>query len=1211
MTKILEMEVNYMKKTTKMAFKGLALILSAVIILTTLSMVAFPTLAEDSVTKDTLVLDAYSSLEAADGSTDVKLAQGIIGGPGDTGYAIQKTDGSNAFVSGTLVYRFTAAIKDIQFVTGFSDNEGFLGSVKFYGSSNGENWAELVTERTTGGTYWADGNAHSHVYDSVTFEEASQIRYIKLLFNKGVFDAPGIREISYSSYFNENVTFSNIRSTDNAYSIDGNASTHPERGGLRYFPGGTGSFTFAADGLQPITDFRAIVLLDNWFKQNAVVEVSSDGIAYSRVTPIVRKISDTTNPDYFDNTAWNSANYELLGSFTEEENVRLVRITLTNTIVCAAGLYRFEYNSKDITIKYMNEFDLSAGTTEADRLIAPSPAGGGGYFVTNTDGAVAEGSMIYYSEEGISDYIIEYAQVFSIFGEAKFYVSTDGTDWVSAPGADKQLSQNYAGDANCWYHQFSGTLLPSAGYKYIKVEILKGSFVSGNFPAVFYIRYNNAAQMGTENPQIADPVMKDRYEIRKSVNKTTAIQADDFPLTNVFGVGDNLWYDVYTFWDMDAWSNGDTGNAWKPGIIEYQSDDAITDYRIKGIWHGGGADRIKVYASTDGADWLELSPSIAEVGDFSNPNWGAFTSKWFYGSFKEGTDIHYIRIEMIERVVWLPFLPGMCFMDYSTVNYDGLPIRPQAYANKSVESNYFLQDDESITFKSGSTMTDYDLILKQIEGKTPVVSVSRNGSDWKPSAAVTESAGEGLLSLYDTFPAEDGYQYIKIDKTTAEFVELRYNLANGSTDTTRRHYEMPPLSEDIEDLDIDKVEMPFCEGNNNGIIAWNDLSPTMNSDQNASFIGGKYGIVGPEGEGSILITTPNVHDFKLRAAFSSDMNYIHIKAYGRKAENGEETEIPLLRVIAKDYEHCGFKNYIFRPANREAVAAAGYHYIRIEMTKEITFMDQILDFEYFYELPELIPMPDFATPENDEFEILDRFESVRLTEDEGGKAIDSCYLQREERPIGSNNPSDIIVRKTYFMAESYVIYKAPALSSFDIRAYKSAECITDLIIYVSEDNENWTEVTANTVERDIYDGFKTIAYQASQSDIGDGMNYIKIEIPDLEGSETELMLYELQLLHKSTELPVEEEEEDEFLGDDYQTESEEEPVIEEPEEVEKEETSTKPPRRKKVVKVRRKAATGLYWYEWALIIGLGSLAVVAGAITTIIIVKKRKKAQVK
>lgn len=1058
-----------MKKISKSMLRCMALIVSAVLILTTSVVYSLPATADDEVGivyTETMSLTGYVSIEAADGSTDVTMAQASIAGPGDTGYVIKKTDGSNQMLSGSVIYGSTLPLKDVQFVTGFSDNPGFLGSVKFYASSDCETWEEITTERTVGGTYWGPGVANSQVYDTCSFDLDSQIRYVKIEISKGAFDAPGIRAINY--------------------------------------------------------------------------------------------------------------------------------------------------NTHEINLLYLNQFDLTSAETEEGSQITASPAGGNGYFVTNSSGTPIDGSMIYYDENGISDYFIEYAQVFSSYGEIKFYISKDGSIWENAPGTDKTLDRFYAGDANCHYHEFSGTLLPKWGYKYFKVSILKGDFHSPHFPVVFSFKYNNADQIGTENPQVAEPVMKDRYEIRTSAERATAIQADGYPLTNVYGVGDNLKYNVYAFWDMEAWQSGNIQEAWKPGIIEYSSEEQIIDYRIKGIWNGGG-DIINVYCSSDGDNWIQITPSVAEVGDFSNPNWGAFTSKWYYGTFTEKADVHYIRIEMVQRISWLTFLPGICFIDYNTISYDGLPERPDSYVNTSVEDNYFLKDDEYITFKSGSTMTDYDLRLIPIEGQTPEISISRDGSEWIPSAAVSEDMGDGTVSYYDALLAEDGYMYLKLKRSTAEFVELKYNIASGDADSTRRHYEMPELTDDIEDFDYDKVVSGIHEGVNGGIIEWTDLSPTMNNDQNATFIGGKYGIVGAQGEGSILFTTPNINDFKLRVAFGSGLEYVQIKAYGRTSQNGEETEIPLMRVVAVGYENCGFKNYIFRPADRDTLAEVGYQYIRIEMTKEIGFMDQILDFEYFYKLPVLVPMPDFTAPDTSkgEMEIRDDFSSIRLTVDEGGKAYDSCYLQREERVIGTNNPSDTIIRKTYFMAESYVVYRAPELSSFDIRAYKSADCITDLIIYVSADGENWEEISPSILERAIYDGYKKVAYTADKSVIGSGMNYIKIEIPDLEGSEYELTLYDLQLLHTSTYVPGEEDDNsgDTGYNDGSNDIGSDDTSYNEPEEETNEITSenTEPTKRKKVVKVIKKGSSGLYWWEWTLIAVGGVIAIAAAATTIIIIVKKKRK----
>ncbi|MBQ7726259.1 MAG: hypothetical protein IJT66_03850 [Clostridia bacterium] len=1413
-----------MKRITAKSNRFLAVLLAVAVLVTSGSLLEIATLADDIVYTGTVTLSDYTEISADNGESNLALADGFIPGPGDTGSVI-KSNGT--MVSGALVYAFSAALKDVKFTTAYSDNEGFLGQVRFYGSADGQEWTQLTTQRTVGGNYWKDGNGHSHVYDTVTLEEAANTRYLKVAIHKGVLEAPGIREIKYTVYdgtqtdpetedpavsgaemaasYEFSVAAADVDSKTTevagAEYKDAAAASSGQIAGYYAFYNSEnqwqpGEVVFKSDDI--ITDYRISAFSGNAENFGMLTfSASNDGKNWKEITP-AKQTYDTRG-----GWADMAGNY-FYGTFKESAAIRFVRIQYVKKglwINFAPAVKSFEYNKVlKRPIEELSVTDMAVGyvykVTATDSALVKDSEGvytrgsdaGIGVPVNSYNfkdpnkvgpGSFVPGTIDFYSKDAISDYRFDVLIGNDGSGVPVFYGSEDGNDWVelkpksvaktggehnsqqgiveyyyygqmletadvhylrislasaatwcplaagfygldynvngitpeTPPETDPEEDADHTGTettVNCmnkldvahpdstdipngtWqnnggytvyidqFHTGSGTVtwaFPEAlttvqidgaryyggdngcfryyvskdgekwdildvteikgkeyvnpdwnsanytsktalnaadGYKYLRLKSVPCTFAIP-VPVLTGIKYNLASTVVIEDPQVENPTMKDRYEIRKAVNRATPIQKDNFPLTNVYGVGDNLWYNVYAFWDMDAWTDETTNRkseAWKPGIIEYYSEVPITDYRIKGIWFNGVDDKIVTYASSNGQDWIELNSSVAEVGDFSNPNWGSFTSKWLYGSFKENTDIHYIRVEMVRNIVWLPFLPGMCFMDYSTTAYNGLPVRPESYVNTSLEANYFLKDDGTITFKSGSTMTDYDLWVKPINGQKPVVSVSRNGSDWKASAAVSEKVNDDVVSLYDSLPAEDGYMYIKIDLSTAEFVKLQYNIASGGSDTTRRHYEMPPLTEDIEDLDMDTVKIPISEGKYDGINEWIDLSPTMNSDQNADFIGGKYGVVGPEGEGSILISTPNVRDFKLRGAFASGMDYIHIKAYGRKSERGEETEIPLIRVVAKGYENCGFKNYVFRPADRDSLTDAGFHYIRIEMTKEITYMDQLLDFVYFYELPTLTPMPDFKAPDSakGEIELIDRFDAVRLTEDEGGKAVDNCYMQREERVIGVNNPTDVVVRKTYFMAESYLVYKVPALSSFDIRAYKSADCITDLLIFVSADGEDWTLVNTSQISRDIYDGYKKVAYQADRSAIGDGMNYVKIEIPDLEGSETELMLYELQLLHTAYEIPVQND-------TDYEQEYTEEPEetndtsYEETTETEEEETDSSEPtqkRRRKVTKVRKRVSGGLDWWEW-LLIALGGAAVIGGLTTWIILIVKKKR----
>ena len=186
-----------MKRITAKSNRFLAVLLAVAVLVTSGSLLEIATLADDIVYTGTVTLSDYTEISADNGESNLALADGFIPGPGDTGSVI-KSNGT--MVSGALVYAFSAALKDVKFTTAYSDNEGFLGQVKFYGSADGQEWTQLTTQRTVGGNYWKDGNGHSHVYDTVTLEEAADTRYLKVAIHKGVLEASGIREIKYTVY---------------------------------------------------------------------------------------------------------------------------------------------------------------------------------------------------------------------------------------------------------------------------------------------------------------------------------------------------------------------------------------------------------------------------------------------------------------------------------------------------------------------------------------------------------------------------------------------------------------------------------------------------------------------------------------------------------------------------------------------------------------------------------------------------------------------------------------------------------------------------------------------------------------------------------------------------------------------------------------------------------------------------------------------------
>ncbi len=643
------------------------------------SAVTLTTAAEDITYSGSVDLQSYISLTGTeDGSTDLKLAKKCIVGNGtDPGYHIVTTGETPELKSGSLVYGgFSAAIEHVRFGTSFS-NFWWIGSVEFFGSSDGKNWSPITTERTVGGFNWPDANANSEVYDTASFTKEQNIRYLKVNLNNSALQA-GLFSIEYACH-KPSVEYANTVDYNGAFATEGTPLSHPESHYM-YFAD-KGSFTFAAKDLAPITDFCAKLLLHIPSVSTSIkAQVSSDGINFK---PVLLGLDKTAEFDRV--AAWGCSSYDAYGSFTKEDNVRFIKLDLTFRIVCATGFYTFSYNTADMSDAfYANAFDMASAGTEEGNVIAGGASGG---YLVAKDGAATEGSMIFYDENGISDFKAEYAQVFEAYGAIYFYASVDGETWYDVTGKDTDTGEIFAGDQNCHKHIFTTTLAPSKGYKYLKAFFKNGNAV-GHFPVMFSVKYNNASQMGIEDPSEATSELKESYDVTVGANDESIVKTPNYDgavFSSASVATPEIGSDYYAFYE---------GGASRSGTIDLYSDKVITDYAVDAFTGnmsiGGG--QLEIYVSADGKTWVPTQPAGKSVYD-PRGAWGDLAGAKFYGTLKESANIHYIRIKF--TTAWLAFLPAVKNISYNYVSIE--------------ESDYEMCDghENSINSANATTKTPY------------------------------------------------------------------------------------------------------------------------------------------------------------------------------------------------------------------------------------------------------------------------------------------------------------------------------------------------------------------------------------------------------------------------------------------------------------------------------------------------------------------------
>ena len=642
----------------KNAKRIISLITVLAMIAVMFSAVGFNTAAEDITYIGRTSPEAYAWLENADGVRDDTLViadAAVDNQPG--GKKIKNAQGE--FVSGAMVFRFTDDAKNLSIQAGYSTSD-WLGRVTVEASADGKNFTPVeITLISQSGYYWGGALVYQNdIYTSANDFTADQhIRYIKVNVPCNTqFAAPGLTSISYNTYGDVLEEYDATVTADKAVATEGELIYGgPSFSSDFYYFNPSGSVTFSSANYAPITDFSARVLLHNpYMSTSLIAQVSSDGINFSNVS-LAFKNAGLHNP------AWDCDEYDVYGSFSADDNIRYVRFKLTNTITCAAGIRNFSCNEADVDIIYCNSFDIANGTTTDGNVITASPAGENGYLLTKGGSAVS-GSMIYYDEDGITNFSAEYAQVFGIYGEISIWASVDGSDWVPAPGADTNTGVTYAGDQNCHRHVYSGTLSPSAGYKYIKVQIESGE-ADQRFPAVFSIRYNKASQLGRVNPSEPTSELKESYDVTLSANDESIVKTPDYEgavFSSASVATGEIGSDYYAFYQ---------GGASRSGRIDIYSGGVITDFSIDAfagnmnMYNG----QLSIYVSSDGETWMPTAPA-GNVAYDERPSWGDLWGRSFYGTLKENENIHYIRI--VYTSSWLAFIPAVRSISYNYVSVE-------------------------------------------------------------------------------------------------------------------------------------------------------------------------------------------------------------------------------------------------------------------------------------------------------------------------------------------------------------------------------------------------------------------------------------------------------------------------------------------------------------------------------------------------------------
>lgn len=755
------------------------------------STVTLTSAAEDRYYAGSIPVENYTWLENSDGVRDDTLKLGDCTVDGRTGgKLITNADGTH--VAGAIVYQFTDAVESVRITAGFSTSS-WLGKVTVEASSDGVNFtsAEMTLDSSTG-HWWEGGKVYqTNTYTLTTdFTAEENIRYIRVKLPKGSSrTAPGLMNFYYTTHSATATAYSNTLGHGDAFATEGevlsSGTKYPEAPGYYYFEV-SGSLTFAAKDLAPITDFSAVLLLHNVNRdKNLSAQISSDGVNFTTVSLALQKTSA------YDNPSWDTSSYNAYGSFAKEDNVRFIKLNLTKTITCVAAFKSFSYNSADMSDSfYANVFDITAASTEEGVTI--SSGSSGGYKVTDGN------SMTFYDENGISDIKAHYADSNDTYGKIYFYASADGETWDDVTGTATATGEAYPGDSNCKKKIFTTSLAPLKGYKYLKV-LFKGSSKVNAY--LFYIYYNTAAQFGMESPMLDSYERKSSYDVTvaASSDRLTATALDEgASYTSVTSLGNNEYGSSYIF-ALDG--------AWKRGYVELYEGGVITDLNIAAFAQtvGHAGKQLMLQVSSDGENWCLINTTKEIYG--ANTAWGVARGSYDYVSFKPEAEIHYVRLTFNSKVSYLDYAPAL-----TSISYNYVPV--EATASTRFDSyEYSIAADKATTITPYVENTTFECPdTKQVGGTYAFVDES---GAWQPGeivfysdAAITDycinaisgnATNYGMLEFYGS---ADGVNYVGLAPT-----KETHTTHNSSWGNLKGNYFYGKLlaSADIHYLKIEYV----------------------------------------------------------------------------------------------------------------------------------------------------------------------------------------------------------------------------------------------------------------------------------------------------------------------------------------------------------------------------------------------------------------------
>lgn len=751
-------------------------------------------------------------------------------------------------------------------------------------------------------------------------------------------------------------------------------------------------------------------------------------------------------------------------------------------------------------------------------------------------------------------------------GSWKFYASKDGKTWDAlSPEVTKGKKTSQGGWGEVYQRLSNGTLDKADGYLYLRAEVT-GSTFAPPFPAIGYAEFNveptpakptnfnnmilpmnmtltsdtEGAVINAETQDIAAGC----YTIRsadgsKLVNGSLTLKAKaPIESYNFATVESDTWNGNWKFYaskDGQTWveltptivkgKQAVTQPAWGPC---YQRDNYGTLDKADGYLYlratvttGGtgvpfpSIGCVEYYAEGLPDGVVEEKPDIADLElPSSETDFTALMKKGVFKLYDVVLSTNNNQAEFFGAPnAAIVMTAGECGIDMYTPNVRDFKfiVAPTKTADK-------------LQVRAYGRQTQY--------GEETEIALMRTGN-------IRTEQGERLYPWYQYRVADranmaQDYQYIRITITGAQWTNIHsftyfYDGPEpGDVPDDERAEPEDKIGterEGVMTINANKGNLGFVAQTNMGIVANGD---------NTAYIGAKAGIVifpKEEEDASVTFATEGISKFWVKFVIGTKAQADNLKARFFVAPAADAAEDEWTEISAH-IEPCTDK---VQPTGWTAIEyvmddgqqiPAGSNVLRVFIPAEenknaegqyLGTSCQIARVDYEWSIPDVEPLPDMTKPDaaKGEKEMLEDFSGTQLEEKNGGKAHEATGVEWTMMDLGSENGKDKVYYRESNEEEAYLIYHLKDIASIDVRGYRTADIEEDLLIYVSADGEEWIPLEKFTrKEAKLYGGPVSFAHLIDKADIPAGMNFVKIEYPEL-ASPLDLVISDIQVIYGS------------------------------------------------------------------------------------------------